>query len=150
VRKALLSGLGVGLVPGLPGTYASAVVAGAALALAAAGAAPLWACAAGAVVLGSVATLALAAPKDGEGADPSWVVTDEVAGQGVALLGAVPGGRDPLLFVALSFALFRVLDIAKPGLVARLERLPGAVGVLADDLAAGAGAAAATYLAASV
>jgi len=33
--------------------------------------------------------------------------------------------------------LFRVLDIAKPGPIRKLERLPGGWGVLADDLAAG-------------
>jgi phosphatidylglycerophosphatase A len=92
-------------------------------------------------------TLAFAPPsEDGEHADPSWVVTDEVAGQGLAVLGAATAAS-PLGAVALSFFLFRGLDIVKPGPIGALERLPGAVGVLADDLAAGAVAGALTFAA---
>ncbi len=36
--------------------------------------------------------------------------------------------------------LFRVLDIVKPFPVCTLERLPGGVGIMADDIAAGVGA----------
>ena len=38
----------------------------------------------------------------------------------------------------LAVLLFRVFDIAKPWPVGWFERLPGAVGIMADDLAAGA------------
>jgi phosphatidylglycerophosphatase A len=143
VRRAVLSLFGIGFVPGLPGTYASAATAAGCLGVAAAGV-PLWVAAAGAVVLGTLATLAFAAPRDEDrGGDPPWVVTDEVAGQGLATLGAVAASSTALA-VAVAFALFRVLDIGKPGPVGALERLPGALGVLADDLAAGLGAGAAT------
>jgi phosphatidylglycerophosphatase A len=144
VRKALLS-IGVGLLPGIPGTYGSAVTAGVALLLHARAAVPLWLSAVVAVGFGVLVTLALAAPREGEDGDPSWVVTDEVAGQGIALLGAAGATRGVALPVAVSFVLFRILDVVKPGPVGRLERLPGAVGVLADDLAAGALAAAGTF-----
>jgi phosphatidylglycerophosphatase A len=66
--------------------------------------------------------------------DPGHVVIDEVAGQlvTVLLLGVgLPGA-------AIGFLLFRVLDVAKPWPVARLEALPGGLGVMADDLMAGA------------
>ncbi|NTU58098.1 MAG: phosphatidylglycerophosphatase A [Chlorobiaceae bacterium] len=67
------------------------------------------------------------------GQDPSSVVIDEVAGQWLALL-ALPA--NPLV-VALSFVLFRVFDILKPGPVDRAQRLPGGWGIMADDVLAG-------------
>ncbi len=65
--------------------------------------------------------------------DPPQIVVDEVAGALVTFLGV------PLTPAALltGFVVFRLLDIAKPPPIRQLERLPGAAGVLADDLAAG-------------
>jgi phosphatidylglycerophosphatase A len=37
----------------------------------------------------------------------------------------------------LAFALFRFFDIKKPWLVGRAEKLPGAFGIMADDIVAG-------------
>jgi len=39
--------------------------------------------------------------------------------------------------VLAGFVLFRLLDIFKPFPIRHLERLPGGVGVVADDVAAG-------------
>ena len=39
--------------------------------------------------------------------------------------------------IVTGFALFRVFDIVKPFPLRRLERLPGGVGVIADDVGAG-------------
>ena len=77
------------------------------------------------------------------GSDPGPVVIDEVAGQWlcflVALPLATPGSvRDVALFATAGFLLFRVFDVAKPWPVRPLERLPGGIGIVADDLAAGA------------
>jgi phosphatidylglycerophosphatase A len=77
------------------------------------------------------------------GSDPGPVVIDEVAGQWlcflVALPLAIPGGvREVALFVAGGFLLFRGFDVAKPWPIRPLERLPGGIGIVADDLAAGA------------
>jgi phosphatidylglycerophosphatase A len=74
--------------------------------------------------------------------DPGPVVIDEVAGQWLCFAVALPvstvtGSRDLVLFVAAGFVLFRVFDVVKPWPVRRLERLPGGVGIVADDLAAG-------------
>ena len=66
--------------------------------------------------------------------DPPEVVVDEFCGMWLALLGVAP----TLPAVLLAFALFRVLDIAKPPPIRQLERLPGGLGIMADDLAAGA------------
>jgi len=74
--------------------------------------------------------------------DPGWFVMDEAAGLflTLALIGA-----DSLLAIAWALLIFRVYDIAKPWPVKPFERLDGTVGILADDLAAGA-LAAWTYL----
>jgi len=65
--------------------------------------------------------------------DPSVVVVDEIAGMWVALLF--------LPFTAFTavaaFLLFRVMDVIKPFPAGRLERLPGGLGIVADDLMAG-------------
>ena len=65
--------------------------------------------------------------------DPSFVVVDEIAGYvvTVALLPATPA------VLAAGFLVFRVFDVLKPPPIAALERLPGGLGIVADDLAAG-------------
>jgi phosphatidylglycerophosphatase A len=68
--------------------------------------------------------------------DPSWVVVDEAAGMSLALAFAAS-----LWGVVLAFALFRLFDVWKPGPVGWADRQPGAFGVMADDLVAGALAA---------
>lgn len=65
--------------------------------------------------------------------DPGWIVIDEWAGMAVATIGIA---HTPLLYL-LAFALFRIFDITKPGPIGKLELLPGAWGVMLDDLAAG-------------
>lgn len=65
--------------------------------------------------------------------DPSEVVIDEVAGQLIALI-AVPLDWK---YVLASFILFRAFDIVKPPPVRNLEALPGGVGIMLDDVAAG-------------
>lgn len=66
--------------------------------------------------------------------DPPWICIDEAAGTFLAVLGL--SGWGPVL---AAFAVFRVADIAKTfPLVDRAQHLPGAAGVLADDLVAGA------------
>ena len=63
------------------------------------------------------------------GVDPGPIVLDEVVGMLITLF---------LLPVNLSgaivaFAVFRVLDVIKPFPSARFEKLPGGLGVMADD-----------------
>jgi phosphatidylglycerophosphatase A len=66
--------------------------------------------------------------------DPGEVVIDEVAGMMVTLvLNPIAGP----VWMLLAFGLFRAFDITKPFPVRRLERLPGGIGIMADDLAAG-------------
>jgi phosphatidylglycerophosphatase A len=65
--------------------------------------------------------------------DPGSVVVDEVAGQWLTFVG-LP--FTPWLAVAGLLA-FRVMDVWKPWPARALERLPGGVGIMADDVMAG-------------
>ena len=65
--------------------------------------------------------------------DPSHVVIDEVAGQLVTLLLLGVGATGALL----GFLVFRIFDVVKPWPVRKLEALPGGLGIMADDIAAG-------------
>lgn len=70
--------------------------------------------------------------------DASEIVIDEVAGQWLVLLAAPP---EPLYY-AVSFALFRLLDITKPWPISWADRtIKGGLGVMLDDLIAGLGGA---------
>jgi phosphatidylglycerophosphatase A len=66
--------------------------------------------------------------------DPGIVVVDEVLGQWITLLGAVLLNWKAYIG---GFVLFRIFDIWKPWPIRRLEQLPGGIGIVADDLAAG-------------
>lgn len=123
---------GVGWFPIAPGTAGSAV--GVAIYLLTRG----WSAPAQIAILVAITLVGLWAAGVAEvelkKEDPGPVVIDEVAGQlltllltGVAWKGAVVG-----------FLLFRVLDIIKPFPARRLERLHGGLGIMADDLMAGA------------
>ena len=61
--------------------------------------------------------------------DPRQVVIDEVMGMLITLY-LNPVGRAG---AAGAFLLFRLADIVKPFPANRLERLPGGIGVMADD-----------------
>jgi len=66
--------------------------------------------------------------------DPQWIVIDEVAGQWIAL-AAVPLD---FIWYALGFGLFRFFDILKPWPVRWADRrVPGALGIMLDDVLAG-------------
>jgi phosphatidylglycerophosphatase A len=135
VARLIASGFGAGRAPVAPGTAGSL----AALPLAALllQLSP-WAAAAGCAVAAVVGWRAIRAA-DVQG-DPGWVVIDEVAGQLAAVAGLA---RPSVLGLALAFALFRLLDVAKPGPVGWADRRPGAGWIMADDVIAGALAAAA-------
>ena len=99
-----------------------------------------------ALTLGATAVAVWAAGLEGARrgvTDPGPVVIDEVAGQWLCFLVALPvvtlgGVGDVALFAGAGFLLFRAFDIVKPWPIRPLERLPGGIGIVADDLAAGA------------
>jgi phosphatidylglycerophosphatase A len=134
MRKLILlaaTGGGAGYLPGAPGSVGS--VLGVAL----------WAGLArwgpGATLAGAALGAALAIWVAGRAQDllgqpdDQRIVIDEVAGALLAL-AALPLRWDTAL---LGFALFRVLDIAKPPPCRRIEQWAGGVGVVGDDLVAG-------------
>jgi len=65
--------------------------------------------------------------------DPKEIIIDEFIGQFIALI-FIP---DTILGLLASFLLFRFFDITKLYPVNKAEKIPGAIGVLADDVVAG-------------
>ena len=69
--------------------------------------------------------------------DPGIVVIDEVAGQMIALLSG-PFWVHTWWSILTAFLLFRGFDIWKPYPIRRLERLESGLGIMLDDVLAGA------------
>lgn len=136
---------GCGLAPAAPGTVGSAAAIGIAILIEHYAAwPPAW------FALLAVAMAPLAIWAAGETArqrklpDPQIVVVDEVVGQWCALAGARHLNWKSYL---AAFLLFRLFDIWKPAPVRQAERLPGGLGIVADDLIAGVYAALVLWLA---
>lgn len=130
--------LGIGLLPGGPGTWAAAATAiiwyfaahAANLSLAWL---TIWTLiAAIAITLIGIPAASVVERESGK-SDPGHVVIDEVAGQLTALL-LMP---TDIGHVVLAFVLFRFFDILKPPPVRQLDRLHGGLGIMVDDVAAG-------------
>jgi phosphatidylglycerophosphatase A len=127
---AVATALGVGYAPMAPGTFGSAV------------GLLLWFVLPSSPLIQAAAVVAIVVIGSWSGTvaerhfgreDPGQVVVDEVAGMLVTLflvpvgwIGAIGG-----------FFLFRISDIIKPYPANRLERLPGGIGIMADDVMAG-------------
>jgi len=143
------TGLGVGYLPVMPGTYGSALGVLLYFALAALARAtehPAWVLGAGTVSIVALSFWVVAIALRGfREHDPQVIVLDEVAGQMVALFPLpleAPATISYWLSVAAGFLFFRALDAIKPFPIWKLERLAGFWGVMADDVAAGLVAAA--------
>ncbi len=63
--------------------------------------------------------------------DSPKIVIDEIAG----FLMAAYNWHG--LYLVLAFFVFRILDVLKPDPIKQLQKLPGGLGIMADDLAAG-------------
>jgi phosphatidylglycerophosphatase A len=63
------------------------------------------------------------------GVDPGPIVLDEVVGMLITLFFLPVNGTGAFV----GFLVFRVLDVVKPFPSARFEKLPGGLGVMADD-----------------
>ena len=137
MHRLVASSFGLGLVPGRvrgsdsgAGTFGAALGAAVGVGLLAAET-PWWVGAAVAVGVIGVSLWA-SAPFGGEHADPGWVCIDETAGTLVALVGLHGLPWIAALVVARLADIFKVL----PG-VGPAERLPGGLGITADDVLAG-------------
>ena len=130
-----------GLSPWAPGTAGSAAafVVGVVI-LQTLGAETLFMATFGAIVLGVFETDVYQAKTGVQ--DPKEVVIDEVAGMWLAML-IVPVGW---LWWGLTFGFFRLYDIWKPSVIGRIDRkFKNGLGVMLDDLMAGALAAISVY-----
>ncbi len=80
--------------------------------------------------------------------DPGAVVSDEIAGQSLALLW-LPWDHDQghtIATCAIAFFAFRFFDIVKPPPARGWQRIEGGLGILIDDLVAGLYALIATQI----
>lgn len=148
MSRLVATWFGVGLLPFAPGTWGSLAALPLGWIIHGLGGFPALALAC--IVVTLAGWWATAAATRGQADhDPSEIVVDEVAGQWVALLplsaGLWFGGADPWLFPwpgwVGAFVLFRVFDIMKPGPVGWADRRNDALGVMLDDVIAGALAA---------
>jgi phosphatidylglycerophosphatase A len=121
---------GVGHAPVAPGTVASAITV-LALALLTPSLTARIAVVLAVIVIGTWA--AHDAERTLGGKDPGAIVIDEVAGMVLSVI-ALP--LTPAVLLA-GFVLFRLFDVVKPYPANALQRLPGGVGVMIDDLVAG-------------
>ena len=126
---------GCGRSPAAPGTVGSAAAVAIAILLARyAGFTPIYFLALAALLCVPAVWAADVAARAAKVKDPGFVVVDEVLGQWIALAGARHLNWRSYL---AAFALFRIFDIWKPAPVRQLERLPGGIGINADDAMAG-------------
>ncbi len=128
MRKKLIillaSGFGIGLIPKAPGTFGTLL--GVILAILFPDNVFLIT---GIVVLGT--WISQEAEKALQEHDSARIVIDEIAGYLIAVY-AWEG-----IYLIIGYLLFRTLDILKPVPINRLQRLPGGLGIMADDVAAG-------------
>jgi phosphatidylglycerophosphatase A len=129
----------VGLSPVAPATVGSAVTAAIGYFLPI----PPLPVAIGAIALGAWLAIGIAGEAEKQlGHDAKPIVCDEVVGQSLALILVA---HTPLSYFA-SFVLFRVFDVWKPLGAREAQRLPGGLGVVADDMIAGVTACGAYHL----
>ena len=83
--------------------------------------------------------------RDAPDEDPGWIVVDEAAGMLIALAGLT--AEASIWGVLIAFGLFRIFDIFKPWPISWADQQKGALGVMLDDIVAGALVAAALMLA---
>jgi phosphatidylglycerophosphatase A len=145
LAEPIATWFGCGYSPVAPGTAGAAAALAIAWALVTyAGWKPLWFAGLAIVVTVPGVWAAGATARARKVEDPGLVVVDEVVGLWLTLAGA------PVLnwktFVA-GFLLFRLFDIWKPAPVRQLERIPGGLGIMADDLMAGVYGALVLFLA---
>lgn len=140
---------GIGLVPVAPGTVGSVAAVLLAWGLHWLGSFPLLLIATVLVTVAGVWATSRYTAQPGISHDPSEVVIDEVAGQWIALLplswGLWAAGSAAHVFPwpgwVSAFLLFRLFDIWKPGPIGWADRRGDALGVMLDDVIAGAFAA---------
>lgn len=135
--KLIATSFGVGFLPLAPGTWGAvfAIVVWLPLYLWAEPAVMSAITAAAIIVFAVLGTWASSVSERYWGKDPVVACVDETVGQWISLLPVT--GACPWWEIALSLALFRFFDIAKPLGIRSMERLPRGYGMMADDILAG-------------
>ncbi len=148
MKRLLCTSFGLGLLPKAPGTWGSLLPLFLVLVCGHFGIVQSWLIGLLAllIIASSIVTVNLApwyAEHFGQ-KDPPQVVSDEVAGQSIALLGMAwlePENHvSPAIWIGLAiyaFAMFRLFDIWKPWIIDKSQHLPAGWGVLMDDILAG-------------
>jgi phosphatidylglycerophosphatase A len=134
----LATGFGIGYLPVAPATWASAATAIVLLAVLPRVGLPAYF--ALTLAVAAVAILACGPAEKTLGHDARPIVLDEVVGMMVTLCGVPAIGRaypSYAVTAMLGFVLFRVFDVWKPPPVGRAQVLPGAYGIVIDDVLAG-------------
>ncbi|MCK4999790.1 MAG: phosphatidylglycerophosphatase A [Anaerohalosphaera sp.] len=142
IKRLLTSVFGLGFLPIAPGTWGSLPVPIIFVCLCRLDAEPgviFTVMAIIAIVAGAVCvTYSDAAIKATGRKDPGEVVADELAGQAVVfMIPLLPFFGYDIFAALVGFLAFRLFDILKPWPCKKLEKLPGGLGILMDDLAAG-------------
>lgn len=137
--KMIATSFGAGFLPVAPGTWGAlvAILLWLPLYVWCPGT-PAWIATAAAIVFFAVAgTWASSVSEKYWGKDPVVACVDETVGQLISMLPLCDGPEvTPWWMVVLSLALFRFFDIFKPLGIRKLERLPGGLGMMADDILA--------------
>jgi phosphatidylglycerophosphatase A len=134
IGLAVATFLGTGFLPVAPGTWASAFVALIVYFTPLSGA-PFIVMAGMTAVIFAIGIPAAGVSETHFGKkDPRPCVIDEVAGQLVSLWFLPPQAG----YYVAAFFLFRIFDIIKPFPVRKSESLPGGLGIMVDDVLAGA------------
>ena len=99
-----------------------------------------------AIVLGILGVVVSSRTESVAAHDPGPVVIDEVVGQMIACAALTRWGAPiPIRLWIVSFLLFRLFDVWKPGPIRKIQAFPGGWGIMADDVAAGVLAGALTF-----
>lgn len=137
--KMIATSFGAGFLPVAPGTWGAlvAIILWLPLYIWCPGI-PAWIATSAAIAFFAVAgTWASSVSEKYWGKDPVVACVDETVGQLISLLPLCDGPDvTPWWMVILSLALFRFFDIFKPLGIRKLERLPGGLGMMADDVLA--------------
>lgn len=139
--KMIATSFGAGYLPVAPGTWGAlfAILIWLPVYLWLPGG-PAWIITASAIVVFAVAgTWASTVSEKYWGKDPVAACADETVGQLISMLPLCGGLESaPWWMILVSLALFRFFDIVKPLGIRKLEKLPGGLGMMADDILAAA------------
>lgn len=138
IPKLLSTSFGFGFLPVAPGTWGAifAVITWMPLFLFASRPVLFWVTLAMIVVYTIAGTWASGVAEKYWGKDPVIACADETVGQWISMLPMCWLKPDFWWIFVIALALFRFFDIYKPLGIRSMEKLPGGIGMMADDILA--------------